>query len=495
MKYLKSIFFLLASASLAGCSNDAVEEGDYSSWTAGLVTTQQDANTLFFVPTDGGMMLTMDRTNMTYEKLVQMNGGSISTDDGGSGLVGVQTYKGDLLVPSEVDGKPVVAIDQYALAANQNLTSVKLPESIKTIGSESFALCSSLDSVVLPSQITELSPGVFAGNGVRKVIVPDAVEKISHFAFLKNTRLDSVVINAAASKLTQIEPSAFYGCTALSSCPLPETIQEVGAYAFYGCSSLKETQIPAQATKINPYQYYNCSSLTETTIPTTVTEIGPYAFYGCSKMTTYHVGKESQIKHIGFRAFYNNQKLTEFIFPDGLEDIGSQAFRDCRLITQVEIPEGITAIKDSTFFNCRALATLKLPSTLQTIGSYAFYYNAFKSAEIPNGVSEVPSRAFFYCTKLTSVSIPESVTTLGDKSFANCSSLAEITLPSSLTTMGFNVFYKCNKLKKIHLKSAVPPTINTALDVKTATYYIPKGSLEAYQKADYWKDITNYVEE
>lgn len=494
MKYPKSLFVALATLMVMGCSSEAVEEGGYGSWTAGMVTTQQGDNTLYFVPTDGGVMLTMDRYDMTYEKLVQMNGGSISADNGGTGLIGVQTYKGEIEVPAEVNGMPVVAIDQYAVAGNRNLTNIKLPETIRYIGSESFAFCSSLDSVVLPTQVEELAFGVFAGEGVRKVIVPDGVKKISHFAFLKNTRLDSVKFNAT-SRLTTIEPSAFYGCSALQYCPLPETMQEVGAYAFYGCAKLEKTSVPAQASVINPYQYYNCSSLTELTLPSSVTEIGNNAFYGCSKITTYNLGADCHFKKIGYRAFYNNQKLTSFTFPDGLEEIGSQSFRDCRLLPEAIIPEGITSIKDSTFFNCRALATVKLPSTLKTIGSYAFYYNAIKSIEIPAGVVEIPSRAFFYCTKLTEALLPETVEAIDDKAFANCTSLRSITLPASLKAMGFNVFGSCSRLASIHLKSTVPPTLHGALDRKTATYYIPKGSLEAYQKADYWKDITNYVEE
>lgn len=495
MRYSKSLFLILAASLMVGCSNEAVEEGDYSTWTAGMVNIQQGDNTLYFVPTNGGLMLTMDRYNMTYEKLVQMNGGSISADNGGSGLVGVQTYQGDLVVPEEVNGMSVVAVDQYALASNQKLKSVKLPEKICQLGSESFALCSSLDSVEIPSKVKVLKPGVFAGAGVRKVIVPDGVEKISHFAFLKNTQLDSVKLNAASSQLSVIESSAFYGCSALRSCPLPDNLQEVGAYAFYGCSKLENTMIPVTASVVNPYQYYNCSSLTEITMPESIKEIGSNAFYGCSKIATYHLGDAHRIKKIGYRAFYNNQKLASFTFNEGLEDIGSQAFRDCRLLPEVILPEGIVAVKDSTFFNCRALATVKLPSTLQSIGSYAFYYCAMKSIEVPDGVKVIPSRGFFYCTKLMDVVLPESVTTLEDKAFANCTSLREIYLPSSLKSMGLNVFANCSKLTKIHVKSVEPPALLMSLDRKTATYYIPKGSLEAYQKAEYWKEITNYVEE
>ena len=487
---------LLAALATASCSkDDAYEEGDYSSWTAGMVTVPQGTNTLYFVPTEGGMMFTMDRTDMTYEKLVQMNGGSISADDGGTGLAGVQTYKGDIEIPAEVNGLPVVAIDQYALSGNKGLTGIKIPESVKTVGSESFALCPALDSVVLPSQVTEIAPGVFAGEGVRKVVVPDGVKKISHFAFLKNTKLDSVKINPATSQITVIEPSAFNGCSALVSCPLPEGIQEVGAYAFDGCSKLQATNMPKTATVINPYQYRNCSSLTEFTIPATVTEIGMNAFYGCSKITTFNQSEDSQLKKIGYRAFYNNKVLTAFTLPEGLEEIGSQAFRDCQALAAIDIPEGITAIKDSTFYQCKKLATLTLPSTVRSLGTYAFYYNAFKSVTVPEGVTELPSRCFFYCTKLTDVTIPETVETLGDKAFANCTSLANIVLPASLKTMGLNVFYKCSKLKTVHLKSTVPPTLSMNLDVTSATYYIPKGSLEAYQSAHYWKNITNFVEE
>lgn len=491
-----SLFYLLAMAlSVTSCNNDAVEEGDYGQWTAGMVTMQQGDNTLFFAPTSGGLMFTMDRYNMTYEKLVQMNGGSISVDNGGTGLTGVQTYKGSIEIPATVNGQPVVAIDQYALAGNMQLTGIKIPESVTQIGSEAFAICSTLDSVELPSQIKEITPGLFAGQGVRKVIIPDGVEKISHFAFLKNAQVDSVKIDTAKSKLTTIEPSAFYGCTALRYCPIPEGIQEIGAYAFRDCSKLEKTALPAQASKVNPYQYFNCSSLTELTLPASIQEIGDYAFYGCSKIVTFNQSENSELKRIGYRAFYNNKALTAFTLPEGLQEIKSQAFRECRALKAMTIPEGITAIKDSTFQNCRALEAVTLPSTLKEIGSYAFNYTALASIAIPDGISSIPSRAFFYCSKLTSVTLPESVENIGDKAFANCTNLRTITLPGNLKTMGFNVFGSCSHLSDIHIKSVTPPALSMSPDRKSATYYIPKGSLEAYQNAPYWKEITNYVEE
>ena len=223
----------------AGCSKDSVEEGTYDYWTAGLVTVEVDDNTLFFVPAaDGqGMMLTFDRTQMTYERLVQMNGGTVTAEEGGTGVAGLLTYQGDVNIPASVSGKPVTAIDQYAFSGNLHLLSVTIPSTVKEIGPESFAQCAKLTTVTLPEGITEIKPGTFCGESVSEITIPKSVKTLGRFAFLKNTQLTSVTF-ADDSQLETIAASAFSGCSALTSIILPATVKTIGAYGFKGCSRL-----------------------------------------------------------------------------------------------------------------------------------------------------------------------------------------------------------------------------------------------------------------
>lgn len=261
-RFLTSLLTPLLVMALTGCGKDAAEEGSYDAWTDGLVTVAVGDNLLYFVPTADrqGMMLTYDRTKMTFERLVQMNGGTVGEEEGGTGEQGLVTYQGVVNIPTTVNGKSVKAIDQYAFSGNYNLTSVVVPNSVTEIGPESFAQCPNLTSVSLPQTISTIKAGTFCGKSVPTITIPKSVKTLGRFAFLKNTLLTTVTFETG-SQLEAIEASAFSGCTALPDITLPDGIKTLGAYAFNGCTAIKELTIPASVTTIDDQCFKGCSRL------------------------------------------------------------------------------------------------------------------------------------------------------------------------------------------------------------------------------------------
>ena len=72
-----------------------------------------------------------------------------------------------------------------------------------------------------------------------------------------------------------------------------------------------------------------------------------------------------------------------------------------------------------------------------------------ESITLLEGISSIPERMFYGCLNLTSVSIPSSVTSIGDFAFAWCSGLQGVTIPDSVTNIGANAFYGCGNLEKV----------------------------------------------
>ena len=69
-------------------------------------------------------------------------------------------------------------------------------------------------------------------------------------------------------------------------------------------------------------------------------------------------------------------------------------------------------------------------------------------------------------------------------------SLQEIKIPSTVTKIEGYVFNKCYGLQRYYLYPTVPPTLSRSLDLAATegiVIYVPKGSLEAYQTAEYWE--------
>ncbi|WP_117590435.1 leucine-rich repeat domain-containing protein, partial [Flavobacterium psychrophilum] len=73
------------------------------------------------------------------------------------------------------------------------LTSVTIPNSVTTIGDESFARCSGLTSVTIPNSVTTIGDEAFADcSGLTSVTIPNSVTAIGEDAFYNCSRLTTV---------------------------------------------------------------------------------------------------------------------------------------------------------------------------------------------------------------------------------------------------------------------------------------------------------------
>ena len=99
-----------------------------------------------------------------------------------------------------------------------------------------------------------------------------------------------------------IGPSAFRGCSGLTSLTLPDGITKIGDYAFKGCSGLTSLTLPDGITEIGDGAFSYCSGLTSLTLPDGITKIGDGAFSGCSGLTSIYVYAE-KVPKIGSNEF------------------------------------------------------------------------------------------------------------------------------------------------------------------------------------------------
>ena len=115
-----------------------------------------------------------------------------------------------------------------------NISSIYLPSTITTIGSNAFQNCRSLKSINIPTN----------------------VRTISSYAFKSCYSLASVVIKS--KKLTQIQSYAFYECYSLASINIPSSVTTIDSYAFALCYSLASINIPSSVTTIGERVFYQC---------------------------------------------------------------------------------------------------------------------------------------------------------------------------------------------------------------------------------------------
>lgn len=85
---------------------------------------------------------------------------------------------------------------------------------------------------------------------LRKIIVPDSVEKICKYAFYKDASLESVEI---PDSVKEIGECAFIGCRNITSLKLPDSIKKLGYRSLCGMDKLKELEIPGSVENSDCY--------------------------------------------------------------------------------------------------------------------------------------------------------------------------------------------------------------------------------------------------
>ena len=314
------------------------------------------------------------------------------------------------------------------------------------------------------------------------VIIPSfykgkRVTSIGGGAFYGCTALASVTI---PDSVISIGGSAFYGCTSLTSVTIGDSVTEIGYSAFYGCTSLTSVTIPDGVTLIGDSAFCDCTSLTSVTIPNSVTTIGISAFSGCTSLTyneydnALYLGNDTNAYLVLVKA--RDTGITSCTINEGTKFIHSSAFYNCTSLTSVTIPNSVTSIDSSAFYNCTSLTSVTIGDSVTSIGYSAFYkcaslkYNEYDngcylgneqnpylilvkardtsiaSCTINKGTKFIHSSAFSNCTSLTSVTIGDSVTSIGDAAFYSCSSLTSIAIPDSVTSIGSSAFGYCTSL-------------------------------------------------
>lgn len=102
-------------------------------------------------------------------------------------------YEGALIIPSTLDGYPVMRIGITAFENCTGLTSVVIPDSVTSIGFFAFNGCIGLTSVTIGDSVEIIDVSSFQGcTGLTSVVIPNSVIRINNGAFFGCYKLKSV---------------------------------------------------------------------------------------------------------------------------------------------------------------------------------------------------------------------------------------------------------------------------------------------------------------
>ena len=163
-------------------------------------------------------------------------------------------------------------------------------------------------------------------------------------AFANCSNLESITI---PSGISNIDSYAFYNCYSLKGLVLPRTLSTIGNYTFYNCHELKLVSIPQNIRGIGSYAFYNCDSLEYVSFPINLVSIAVYAFQQCLALKELRI--PSFVRTLETNAFYGCECIRKLIINDGLTTINSQVFYALYSIAKVEIPSSVSSIGVQAF--------------------------------------------------------------------------------------------------------------------------------------------------
>ena len=212
------------------------------------------------------VIITMpDKTRKTYilNKAGEWQEGGADADIGGNKFV--ELVQRTIKAVTEDDLQGSTSIGDYVFRDCSGLTSVTIPDSVKSIGSYAFNGCRGLTSVTIPDGVTSIGDFAFDGcSGLTSITIPDSVTSIGRYAFVDCSGLTSVTIE---NGVTSIGDSTFENCSGLTSVTIPDSVTYIGGNAFKGCSGLTSitmlSTIPTQRVYNNTFP----SNVTIITVP------------------------------------------------------------------------------------------------------------------------------------------------------------------------------------------------------------------------------------
>lgn len=392
-----------------------------------------------------------------------------------NGEVTIKRYAGtaeSVIVPAEIDGKPVTVIGDGAFSnpTNTRPKSVTLPKSITKIGMMAFF--ASTDTEINLADLENLT-------------------YIGAYAFVDTGLSGDLII---PESVTEIGASAFT-MTKITSLHLGKNVKPVSVQTGNGWKELVKTVMPAYASLVEsfmkPYSSteserniaMNCMNLTKITVDSQNPYLRSYGGALFSKdmteMYCYPSGKQmhTYIIPLTVRNFYN--AFGGFHMPpasikmlgnqidlmdnegNGIIKLGSDwtDFGSNNPLKSVVMPAGVTSICEAAFYNT-GLTSVYIPKNVTIIGKKAFWHCRGLTTvgfDRNSSYTELPEQCFKDCEALKSVTFGK-VDYLAALAFGNCSTIESIDLTNVLS-LDSTAFDDCTNLSEVIYRDTEDTTV------------------------------------
>ena len=271
-----------------------------------------------------------------------------------------------------------VRIQAQAFNGNDTIETITVPSTVTRIDKGAFAGMKVLKELTVPfigmTGFADSTIGETADDGEDDVVKSvDSERTIAHF--FGDGQFDegaTITVNYGAGSSTCYVPVTLEKITVK-----PQGEYKIPACAFDGFNMPVEIVLDGNVTVIGDRAFAGATQLVDITLPTTVTKIGNGAFSGATNLKNVNLNALTALESIGANAF-EGTALTNVVLPASVTTIGNNVFKDSKVVT------------------------VTLSANLQTLGNYAFY-NCVKLEKVyTDGIDalEIGVYAFGDCEKL-----------------------------------------------------------------------------------------------
>lgn len=374
------------------------------------------------------------------------------------------------------------------------ITKLRIPGSVRHIGTSAFTDCFSLRELVYGAVAAEdcgeFHEPAFPAS-VATLEIEDAVEEIPAFAFK--------------------------GCAGLWEVSIPDGVRSVGRQAFSGCTGLLRVRIGSGLSRL-PYGMLQQTSLRSLTMGGGVKEIDDQLCAASPLKSFWPLDFEpggsqylaGEINYVPEEAWtlrrrYVSMDIGEIFEVGGvcylpLED-GRVMAVDCSYspeLREVELPKRVS-IGDAEWevggvgYLALAGADSLRSALLRTEDVGEFALSGCTSLESVSVEGSVRLGRFLFndCGSLRQVIIGNATEELGEHLFNGCASLDSVSIGTGCRCVGEDLFVRCGAMRRLYSLATVPPEAEDnsfrSLNMNRCTLAVQEGSQEAYREARGWK--------
>ena len=185
---------LLIAGCAAGCGDKASSSSPSSSSSSQEIPEESSEESVLIIDPDGNIL---DEKPTEVPRSV-VDAGALEYELS-EGRAVITKYNGNaevVEIPAELGGAPVAEISYYAFEAKYDIKKITLPETVDKICEFAFMDCSSLEEINIPDGVTTIERGAFvACTSLKALTIPAACTDVQEEAFTACESMTSLTIN------------------------------------------------------------------------------------------------------------------------------------------------------------------------------------------------------------------------------------------------------------------------------------------------------------